>query len=89
MIADCLEDVDNKLSPDLVILVSGDGDFVKLVSTLQKLGKNVIVFGQRGNVKQKLKELADEFHFVDELSQLVAEKTEPKTTVKDKKCTNC
>jgi hypothetical protein len=80
LIADCLEDVDNNLSLNLVILVSGDGDFAKLVRTLQKLGKKVIVFAQRGNVKQRLKELADEFHFVDELSQLVADKSQPKTT---------
>jgi hypothetical protein len=78
LIADCIEDVDNNLSPDIVILVSGDGDFAKLVRTLQKLGKKVIIFAQRGNVKSRLKDLADEFHFVDELPDLVGEKNQPK-----------
>jgi uncharacterized protein YlbG (UPF0298 family) len=79
LIADCLEDVNNYLSPDIVILVSGDGDFAKLVGTLQQLKKKkyVIIFAQRGNVKQRLKELADEFHFVDELPELLREKTQP------------
>jgi hypothetical protein len=76
LIADCIEDVGNNLSPDIVILVSGDGDFCKLVSTLQKLGKKVIIFAQRGNVKQRLKELSDEFYFVDELPELVGKKAQ-------------
>lgn len=81
LMADCLEDIDNNMSPDIVILVSGDGDFAKLVRTLQKLGKKVIVFAQRGNVKQKLRELADEFYFVDELPKLVLEKTPYNTNI--------
>lgn len=81
LIADCIEDVDNHLSPDIVILLSGDGDFVKLVRILQRLGKKVIIFAQRGNVKQRLIELVqDDFHFVDELPSLVADKTKPQTT---------
>jgi hypothetical protein len=81
LIADCIEDVDNHLSPDIVILVSGDGDFAKLVRTLQKLGKKVIIFAQLGNVKQRLKDLVgDDFYFVDKLSELVVNKTQPQTT---------
>lgn len=81
LIADCLEDVDNHSSPDIVILVSGDGDFAKLVRILQKLGKKVIIFAQPGNVKQRLKELAgDDFYFVDQLPELVVNKTNPQTT---------
>ena len=83
LIADCLEDVDSNHSPDIVILLSGDGDFSKLASTLKRWNKKIIVLGQRGNVKQKLKEVADEFHFLDELPQdelpqLVLVKTEIK-----------
>jgi hypothetical protein len=83
LIADCLEDIDSNLSPDTFILVSGDGDFVKLVRNLQKLDKKVITVAQNGNVKQKLKELADEFYFVDKLPKLVVNKTQPQTTVVD------
>lgn len=81
LIADCLEDIASNRSPDIIILVSGDGDFCKLVRILQKLGKKVIIFAQRGNVKQKLKELVqDDFYFVDKLPELVQVKTKPQAT---------
>lgn len=80
LIADCIKDVNNNLSPDIVILVSGDGDFAGLVVNLHKLGKKVIIFAQAGNVKQRLKEIADEFHFLGELPELVKDKTQPQTT---------
>jgi hypothetical protein len=77
LMVDCLEDIDSERPPDTVILVSGDGDFVKLVRNLQKLDKKVIVFAQRGNIKQKLKELVgSDFHFLDELPSLIAAKTQ-------------
>lgn len=81
LIADCIEDVENHTSPDIVILVSGDGDFAKLVSILQKLDKKVIIFAQRGNVKQRLIDLVkDDFHFVDDLPHLVADKAKLHST---------
>ncbi|MCC5657228.1 NYN domain-containing protein [Nostoc sp. XA010] len=70
LIADCLEEIHSNKSPDIIMLVSGDGDFVKLVHNLQKLGKQAIILAQIGNVKQKLKELANEFYFLDDLPQL-------------------
>ena len=79
IIADCLEDIQSNLSPDIVILVSGDGDFVKLVRTLHKWDKKVIILAQKGNVKQKLKEVADEFYFLDDLPQLVEAMTQQET----------
>ncbi|MEH1796085.1 NYN domain-containing protein [Nostoc sp.] len=51
--------------------MSGDGDFANPVKFLQDKDKNVIIFARRGNVKQSLKNLADELYFVDELPQLV------------------
>jgi NYN domain len=75
LIADCLDHIhSSNMTPDIVILVSGDGDFVKLVHNLQKLGKRVIIFAQIGNVKQKLKEVADEFYFIDTLPELMENK---------------
>lgn len=67
LIADCLEDTNSPQSPDIVILVSGDGDYVKLVQHLQKLNLQVIIFAQVGNVKHKLREVTNEFYFTDEL----------------------
>lgn len=76
--SDLIDDVYNNQSPDIFILVSGDGDFANPVQFLQDKDKNVIIFSQRGNVKQRLKNLANEFHFVDELPQLVVKNTQPK-----------
>ncbi|WP_017651557.1 NYN domain-containing protein [Fortiea contorta] len=74
--SDLIDDVCNHQSSDIVILVSGDGDFANIVQILQSNGKNVIIFAKRGNVKQKLKERANEFYFVDELLKLVENKTQ-------------
>ncbi|HEY9872209.1 MAG TPA: NYN domain-containing protein [Candidatus Obscuribacterales bacterium] len=79
LIADCLDDNDHNCLGSTVIIVSGDGDFAKLVKALKGWGKKVIILARRGNVKQRLTELADEFHFIDELPQLVGNKTEPST----------
>ncbi len=78
--SDLIDDVYNNQSPNIVILVSGDGDFANPVKFLQDRGKKVIIFAQKGNVKQKLKELADEFHFVDDLPQLIVEKNQSQIT---------
>jgi hypothetical protein len=77
LIADCLEEIHSNMSPDIIMLISGDGDFVKLVHNLQKLGKQAIILAQIGNVKQKLKELADEFYFLEDLPQLISDKNQP------------
>lgn len=79
--SDLIDDIFNNSPPDIVILVSGDGDFTNSVRLLRELGKTVIVLAQRGNVKQRLKELADEFQFIDELSELVPDKTELPTNL--------
>ncbi|ABA22691.1 Protein of unknown function DUF88 [Trichormus variabilis ATCC 29413] len=79
LIVDCLQ-VNNNLSPDIFIIVSGDGDFTTLINPLQKLGKQVIVIAEAGNVKQKLKELADEFYFIEELSQKIQQETQHQNT---------
>jgi len=77
--SDLIDDISSNLSPDIVILVSGDGDFASSVQILQKFCEKSIIIAQQGNVKQKLKEIADEFYFVDELPKLVEYKTSPKT----------
>lgn len=76
LIADCIGDVNNNLSPNKIILVSGDGDFAGLVRNLRRLSIKVIILAQRGNVKQRLKEIADEFYFLEQLPELVKDKTQ-------------
>ncbi|BDI16988.1 hypothetical protein ANSO36C_27900 [Nostoc cf. commune SO-36] len=80
LIADCLGDIHSNMSPDIIMIISGDGDFIKLVHNLQKLGKQAIILAQKGNVKQKLKELADEFYFLDDLPRLTNNKTQAQNT---------
>jgi hypothetical protein len=69
--SDCRAELDSSWSPDIIILVSGDGGFASLVRELRLHGKQVIVFGRRGGTSPKLIWLADEFYFAQELCWLV------------------
>ncbi len=69
--SDCRVELDSSWSPDIIILVSGDGGFASLVRELQHQEKQVIVFGRRGVTSYKLIDLADEFYFAEQLCQLV------------------
>lgn len=78
LMADWIDDIYSNRPPDIIILVSEDGDFVNSVRNLKDRGIKVIGFGKRGYVKQSLKELVgSDFHFVDELPSLIASKTQP------------
>ncbi|MDB9453818.1 NYN domain-containing protein [Dolichospermum circinale] len=79
--SDLLDDIYSDNSPDAVILVSGDGDFVNCVKILRDQGKYVIIFARKGSAKKSLKDVANEFYFIDDLHQLVREKTQPQPTV--------
>lgn len=68
--SDLIDDVYKHQSPNIVTLVSGDGDFANSVYVLRQLGKKVIVMARKGNLKKQLKELADETFFVDDLCDL-------------------
>lgn len=50
------------------------------ICSLQAKGKMVIIFARRGNANQTLKKLANNFHFVDELPNLVGDKVLPQNT---------
>jgi uncharacterized LabA/DUF88 family protein len=51
---------------DVVILVSGDGDFIPLVEYLKNQGKRVEVMAFGKTTSLKIKEIADEFIDLDE-----------------------
>jgi len=51
---------------DVVVLVSGDGDFIALVEYLKNMGKRVEVVAFGKTTSSKLKEVADEFIDLDE-----------------------
>jgi len=50
---------------DVIILVSGDGDFISLVEYLKNQGKRVEVMAFGKNTSAHLKEIADEFIDLD------------------------
>ncbi len=75
LILDCLKTVVSKPSADIFTFVLGDKDYVGLICVLRSLGKKVIIFAKRGSESKKLMSIADEFHFVDELPNLVSNKT--------------
>lgn len=56
---------------DVVILVTGDGDFVPLVEYLKNQGNIVEVAGFNRNTSEKLKELADVFYNLEELRDYI------------------
>ncbi len=74
LIFDCLKKVVSKPSADIFVFVLGDKDYVGLICVLRSLGKKVIIFAKRGSESKKLKSIADEFYFVDELPNLVIDK---------------
>ncbi|MFA6190453.1 MAG: NYN domain-containing protein [Candidatus Staskawiczbacteria bacterium] len=51
---------------DVIVLVSGDGDFIALVEYLKNMGKRVEVVAFGRSTSGKLKETADEFIDLDE-----------------------
>ena len=50
----------------MVVLVSGDGDFIALVEYLKNMGKRVEVVAFGRSTSGKLKEAADEFVDLDD-----------------------
>ncbi|OKH52448.1 hypothetical protein NIES2101_14590 [Calothrix sp. HK-06] len=79
IVFDLIKDIRKSQSPDIIILVSGDGDFVDLVETLKEKGKHVIVVAQSGNVKAELIESASKFYYLNSLQQLMVEFAESLT----------
>ena len=78
--SDVIDDIYSNNSPDIFIVVSGDGDFANLVKIIRDKGKYVIIFARQGNAKKSLKDIADEFYFIDNLHKLVEEKTQSQIT---------
>lgn len=46
---------------DVIVIISGDGDFIPLVEHLKGLGKQVEVMAFGKTTSSRLKEIADEF----------------------------
>ncbi|MDD4930823.1 MAG: NYN domain-containing protein [Candidatus Colwellbacteria bacterium] len=75
---------------DVIIIVTGDGDFIPLVEYLQTgLGKIVEVAAFARTASGKLKEQADEFIDIDGIPKVIfrTEKSRKKSPVKEKQTT--
>jgi hypothetical protein len=56
--------------PDILVLITNDGDFSTLVKSYIESGQQVIVIGHRGKVSRRLlRLLPSHIHFVEELNQ--------------------
>ncbi|MBR8839632.1 MAG: NYN domain-containing protein [Stigonema ocellatum SAG 48.90 = DSM 106950] len=60
---------------DRVILVSGDGDFVPVISELQRRGAEVTVIAKKGMLSQQLLEIANDVIFLDDIQYQIAKST--------------
>ena len=68
MIQDCESQILNNSAIRTVILLSGDGDFTKLVRVLKERGKKVVVVSSNLNgTNPKLMSAADEFHLISQI----------------------
>lgn len=67
--SDCREELSSDTSPNIFIIVSGDGGFLPLVKKLQSQEKYVIVVGRHVSYRQLMK-LADKFYFAEKLCKL-------------------
>ncbi|MEM1170547.1 MAG: NYN domain-containing protein [Cyanobacteria bacterium P01_H01_bin.35] len=66
LIADCERELSSTVSADILILISGDGDYKNLVRKWKYQGKQVFIFANSKNANQKLLDLANEYYFVDQ-----------------------
>jgi uncharacterized LabA/DUF88 family protein len=55
---------------DVIILMSGDGDFSYLVSKLKSLGKTTIIIGIGGFMSYELHKVGDHYYFLDRLGRI-------------------
>jgi len=72
LIVGVINRVARKLSPDILILVLGDRDYAGLICVLKNLPQKIkiIIVARKGNVSQKIIDLADEFYYVEEILNL-------------------
>lgn len=76
LVINCSGEASRSLYLHTFMIVSGDSYSEILIEELQKQGKEVLVIARKGSVNEKLKKLNIQFHFVDELPELVGEKTQ-------------
>jgi len=68
---------------DVVVLVSGDGDFTSLVKRVKAMGPRVEVVGFPRTTAKSLVEAADEYHPLDRRFMIYAPRTRPEPAAPD------
>ncbi len=72
---DCIDFAYKHPNIGIFILVTGDGDFIHVVSTLRPLGKKVVVIAQSSNASNRLGDLVDTLLIYDQDVNPAASKT--------------
>lgn len=75
LIKHCKQDTSSNPKIKLVILITGDGDFIPLVKYLQELGIKVMLIYRCANASQKLIEAVDEAYDIDKLLDYIKDET--------------
>ncbi|MGQ4647862.1 NYN domain-containing protein [Lyngbya aestuarii] len=70
---DCIDAVKSDSPPDVFIFVAGDGDYAHVIRLLKCRGKQIIIFARHLSDSKKLKKLAHECYFIDDLPRLIME----------------
>ncbi len=65
LIVDCEKGLNLTGGSNILILISGDKDFIKIVQKWKTKGKKVIIFAGSKNYSKKLIDQADEYYFID------------------------
>lgn len=68
---------------DVLILISGDGDFTYLIQALENQGKTIIVLGIGGFTSYELHQVADNYFFLNRISKVWQTPRKSKDVKKD------
>jgi uncharacterized protein (TIGR00288 family) len=66
----CVDTMKQIFNFEILVLISGDGDFTYLAETLELMGKKVIVIGVGGFMSYELQEQADNYFLLDRIKSV-------------------
>jgi uncharacterized LabA/DUF88 family protein len=72
----CVDALGNSSEFDIIILISGDGDFQYLVKELERQGKSTVIAGVGGFTSFELHQQAENFFFLNRISNVWQKKNE-------------
>lgn len=75
----CVDTMKQIFNFQILVLISGDGDFTYLAQTLESMGKKVIVIGVGGFMSYELQEQADNYFLLDRIKTVWQKRKKIKT----------